>query len=305
MHEMKGESRVELRVLHYFLTVAKVGNITRAAEALHITQPTLSRQLMELEEELGIQLLDRGKRQVTLTDAGILLQQRAKQILALTEKTERDLENLTDMVGGGIAIGCVETNASWLLPKALKAFFERYPMVQYELYSADGDDIREKLDRSMLDIAILVEPVEVAKYDFFRLPYTDIWGVLMRLDDPLAERQTVQIQDLTDQPLILPRRLLVQSELESWLGMNQTDVRILGTNNLLNNAALLVKAGLARVITLDGAVRIQSNPETRFVPLMPQHVSGHVMAWRKNQILSSAASKFIEFVKMLYEHDTE
>ena len=153
---------MDLRLLEYFLAVAKVGNITKAAEQLHVTQPTISRQLAELEDMLGVSLLIRGKRQVTLTDAGVLFQQRASDILALMEKTQRDLADQNDLVGGTVALGCVESCASRMLPEVLSEFSQRHPGVHYELYSADGDDIREKLDRGDLDFGILLEPIEAA-----------------------------------------------------------------------------------------------------------------------------------------------
>lgn len=168
---------MDLRLLEYFLAVARIGNITRAAEQLHVTQPTISRQLTELEEMLGTTLLVRGKRQVTLTEAGVLFQQRAEEMLNLMEKTRRDLLDQKDLVGGVVALGCVESCVSRMLPEVLGAFSGLYPKVQYELYSADGDDIREKLDRGELDFGILLEPVEAAKYDFIRLPYWETWGL--------------------------------------------------------------------------------------------------------------------------------
>lgn len=157
---------MDIRLLEYFLAVAKYGNITRASEQLHVTQPTISRQLMELEETVGTTLLIRGKRQVTLTEAGVLFQQRAEEIVSLMEKTMRDITDQDDLLGGTVAIGCVESCVSRMLPKVLSGFSERFPKVKYELYSADGDDIREKLDRGDLDFGILLEPVEAAKYDF-------------------------------------------------------------------------------------------------------------------------------------------
>lgn len=204
---------MDVRVLRYFLTVAKVGNITNAAEILHITQPTLSRQLMDLEEELGTSLFTRGKRQITLTDSGLLFQQRAKEIVSLLEKTERDLAEQKDLVGGVVSIGCVESTVSRALPELLEEFSNRHPKVQYELYSADGDDIREKLDRGNIDIGILLEPIEAAKYDYIRLPYQEQWGILMRRDDPLAQKTSIGIQDILTLPLILPRRTIVQNEI--------------------------------------------------------------------------------------------
>ena len=161
---------MDLRLLEYFLAVAKTGNITKAAEQLHVTQPTISRQLMELEETMGAPLMIRGKRQITLTDAGVLFQQRAQEIMDLMDKTSRDIADQNDLVGGTVSIGCVESCVSRMLPEVLKDFSALHPKVSYELYSADGDDIREKLDRGELDFGILVEPVEAAKYDCLRLP---------------------------------------------------------------------------------------------------------------------------------------
>ncbi len=174
-------------------------------------------------------------------------------------------------------------------------------MVQYELYNADGDDIREKLDRGNIDLGILVEPVETAKYDFFRLPYEDLWGVLLRKDDPLADRQTVEVADLKDLPILLPRRSLVQDTLESWLGIDQQGLRVLGTQNLISNAYLLVKAGLGRAVTLQGACSIRNDDSTRFIPLSPVHTSGHVLAWRKNHVLPTAAAQFIAYLKDTFQ----
>ena len=186
---------MDIRLLEYYLAVAKQGNITRAAEQLHVTQPTISRQLMDLEENVGTPLMIRGKRQVTLTEAGVLFQQRAEEIVALMEKTLRDVSDLDDLLGGTVSIGCVETRASRMLAKALKGFSAQYPKVQYDLYSGIGDDIREKLDQGELDFGILVEPVEVAKYDFFRLPYQEVWGMLVSRDDPLAQKSSLDQED--------------------------------------------------------------------------------------------------------------
>lgn len=161
---------MDLRLLEYFLAVAKAGNITKAAEQLHVTQPTISRQLTDLEETLGTNLLIRGKRQVTLTDAGVLFQQRAEEIIALMDKTRRDLSDQNDLIGGTVALGCVESCASRMLPEALGGFSRLHPRVRYELYSADGDDIRERLDRGELDFGLLLEPIEAAKYDTSACP---------------------------------------------------------------------------------------------------------------------------------------
>jgi DNA-binding transcriptional LysR family regulator len=288
---------MDIRVLRYFLTVAREGNITKAAEALHVTQPTLSRQLIELEEEVGTVLFIRGKRQVTLTDSGILFSQRAKEIIALLDKTERDLSEQGDLVSGIVAIGCVETIASTILPDMIERFSVQYPLVQYEIYSADGDDIREKLDRGNIDIGILLEPVEAAKYDYIRLPFLEKWGLVMRSCDPLAQKDCICAADILDIPLILSRRAIVQNEIASWFKIDPDSLNILAFNNLLTNSALLIKRGLGYAATVSGAYSIRKSDALVFVPFAPERTTGHVLAWKKNQVFTTATSLFIQLVK--------
>ena len=288
---------MDIRLLEYFLAVAKYGNITRASEQLHVTQPTISRQLMELEEIVGSPLLIRGKRQVTLTEAGVLFQQRASEIVSLMDKTLRDITDQDDLLGGTVMVGCVESCVSRMLPKVLRGFSARYPKVKYELYSADGDDIREKLDRGDLDFGILVEPVEAAKYDFFRLPYWEKWGVVMRKDDPLAQKEQIQKEDLLSIPLILPRREIVQDHIAGWFGMDRSQLNIFAGHNLLNNAALLAEAGLGYVVCVGGSFEIRGGENLCFVPLAPERTTGHVLAWKKNRVFHSAANRFREYVR--------
>ena len=288
---------MDVRVLKYFLAVAREGNITKAAEAVNVTQPTLSRQLMDLESELGVELFVRGKRKVTLTSSGILFQQRAEEIVALLDKTEKDIAEHNDMVTGVVAIGCVETSASLLLPDALEAFSALHPMVKYEIYSGNGDGIRDRIDSGLLDIGILVEPVEIAKYEFIPLSFKDIWGVVMRKDDPLAKRESVRFHDIVGLPFFLPSRRIVTDEIESWFGKMAKKLNVLGYNNLLTNITLLIERGICYSIVPQGAYSIRPNENLRFVPLSPVRKAGHVMAWKKNRIFGQATSLFLEYVK--------
>jgi DNA-binding transcriptional LysR family regulator len=281
--------------------VAQEGNITKAADILHITQPTLSRQLMDLEEEVGAILFVRGKRQITLTDSGMLFQQRIKEIISLLDKTESDVAEQKDLVSGVITIGCVESQASRMLPDMMEKFSAQYPLVQYELYSADGDDIREKLDRGDIDIGVLLEPIETAKYDYIRLPFQEKWGILMRRDDLLAQRTSIGVQDILDLPLILPRRTIVQNEIASWLGVPHDSLQIFASHNLLTNASLLVERGLGYAICVSGAYSIRESAATRFVPFAPERITGHVLAWKKNRIFNSATSLFTQFIKNTFQ----
>ena len=197
---------MELRVLNYFLMVAREENITRAAQLLHVTQPTLSRQLMQLEEELGVQLFHRGKHSVRLTEEGMLLRRRAQELVSLSEKTKQELQCREEVPAGEIAIGCGETKSMSLLSSSMVSFRERYPLVQFSIYSAIADDIKERIEKGLLDMGLLVEPVDISKYEYIRLPVKERWGVLVREDSPLARKASVTPEDLLDIPLIMSRR---------------------------------------------------------------------------------------------------
>lgn len=291
---------MDIRILKYFLAVAKEGNITRAAESLHITQPTLSRQLMELEENMGTELFIRGKRQIMLTDSGILFQQRAKEIVQLYDKTRREMAEQNDLLGGTVSIACVESIVSNLLPEVLIEFSKQYPMVKYELYSADGNDIREKIDRGDIDIGILVEPVETAKYDYIRLPFYEQWGIVMRKDDPLAEKDKIITEDIQNKPLIVPRRTIVIEEIAKWLEMDSEKLNIVASHNLLTNSLLLVERGFGYTICVKGAFDIRKKDTICFAPLAPERITGHVLAWKKNKVFSNATTKFLQYIKEKY-----
>ena len=288
---------MDLRLLEYFLAVAKVGNITKAAEQLHVTQPTISRQLTDLEESLGTQLLIRGKRQVTLMDAGVLFQQRAEEILSLMDKTRRDLLDQNDLLGGTVALGCVESCASRMLPEVLGQFSKLHPKVRYELYSADGDDIREKLDRGELDFGVLLEPVEAAKYDSIRLPYWETWGVVLPKDDPLAQKKAIGKEDILSIPLILPRREIVQDNIAGWFGVERGQLNIFAGHNLVTNATLLAKAGLGYPVCVGGSFEIRGGENLCFRPFTPERTTGHVLAWKKNRVFHSAAACFRAYIQ--------
>lgn len=285
---------MEIRVLKYFLAVASVGSITKAAEVLHITQPTLSRQLMELEEELGTPLFVRGKRSIALTESGIMFQQRVREIISLIDKAEKEITDENQLVGGVISVGCVESMASLILPEAMAGFSRKYPMVRYEVYTADGDDIKSKLDSGALDIGILVEPVETSKYDFMRLKVTDSWGLVMRNDDKLADKESIDVSDLLDLPLIVPRRTIVKDEIADWLGTGSGQLNIVASVNLLTNALLLAEMKLGYIVTIEGAYLIRPKEGTRFVPFSPAKSSGHVVAWKKNRIFNKATRLFVD-----------
>ena len=226
---------MELRVLKYFLMVAREENITKAAQLLHVTQPTLSRQLMQLEEELGVQLFHRGKHNVTLTEDGMLLRRRAQELVSLSEKTKMELQHKEEMPTGEIAIGCGETKSMAALSEKMVSFRQKYPLVQFSIYSAIADDIKERLEKGLLDMGLLVEPVDISKYEFIRLPLKEQWGVLVRADSQLAEKEFVTPEDLRGVPLLMVRRELVKNELANWFGDSFDQLEIAATYNLIVN----------------------------------------------------------------------
>lgn len=204
---------MEIRVLRYFLTVIREESITKASDVLHITQPTLSRQLSQMEEELGVTLFHRGTRKISLTNEGILLRRRAEEILQLVDKTEKELVELEEQVEGKISIGCGEIASVQLLPELFRSFREKYPRVTFDIFTAAADLVKEQMDRGLLDLGLLLEPVDVEKYDFICFDMKENWIVLMKPDDPLAKKDSITAKDLAKLPLILPRRMRVQSEL--------------------------------------------------------------------------------------------
>lgn len=292
---------LDIRVLKYFLAVAKAGNMTQAAKDLHITQPTLSRQLMDLEKNLGTELFVRKHKQLTLSDSGFLFQQRAKEIAQLADKACRELAEQKSHIGGIVTIACVESVASLLLPEIISEFSQKYPSVKYELYSADGNDIREKIDRGNIDLGILLEPVEVAKYNFLRLPCYEKWGVVMREESHLARKDAIATEDIQGLPIIIPRRTIVIEEIAKWLGAEEDSLNIVASHNLPTNGLLLARQGIGCLICVEGAFAVRPMAGLCFRPFLPERITGHVLAWKKNHALSKATTHFLEFVRGKYE----
>ena len=285
---------MELRVLNYFLIVAREENITKAAQLLHVTQPTLSRQLMQLEEELGVKLFHRGKHSISLTEDGMLLRRRAQELVSLSEKTKLELRHKAEMPGGEIAIGCGETKSMSLLSQRMVSFREMYPQVQFRIYSAIADDIKDRIEKGLLDMGLLVEPVDISKYEFIRLPLKERWGVLVREESPLAGKEFVTPEDLLGVPLLMVRREQVKNELANWFGETFDRLEIAATYNLIVNAAFMVEQGLGAALCFDlGAVF----ENLRFVPLASRMETGSVLVWKKNQALSMANTLFIQHIR--------
>lgn len=285
---------MELRVLKYFLAVAREENITKAAALLHLTQPTLSRQLMQLEEELGVQLFRRSRYHIELTEDGMLLRRRAQELVDLAEKTTREFTMRETELMGEIAIGAGETRSMSFLSRAIVSFRERYPKVTFRIFSANADDVKERLDTGLLDMGLLTEPVDVGRYAFCRMKERDYWGVLVRLDSPLAGLDSVTPADLEQVPLIISGRERVQQELASWFGDRWERLQIAANFNLILNAANMVRYGVGTALSFDLNFSID---DLRFIPLSPTMDTGTVLVWKKDQVLTPAVEAFHQHIK--------
>ena len=261
---------VEIRLLRYFIAVANHQSISAAAKYLHISQPTLSRQLSDFEQELGTPLFIRGNRKITLTSEGLFLLTKAKEIVELVDKTKANFNQTTDIISGEIYIGGGETDAMRFIAQTLKDIRQDHPAVQFHLYSGNADDITEKLDNGLLDFGIVIEPTDKQKYDFLQLPATDTWGVLMRKDSTLANQDFIQPVDLIDKPLLISRQTTVDNELTGWLGQDIKNLHITGTYNLLFNAALMVEENIGYAICLDKLINTSGNSVLCFKPFKPR-----------------------------------
>lgn len=284
---------MELRVLQYFLAVAREQNISAAAQSLHLTQPTLSRQLKELEDELGKQLMIRGNRKITLTEDGILLRKRAEEILELVSRTEKEVMQSDDTVSGDIYIGTGETDGVRQIARSANHLRQRYSSIRFHIVSGDAVDVCERLDKGLLDFGVLLGDIDKIKYHYMELPMKDVWGVLMRRDSPLSEQETVSPRDLWDKPLILSRQVDNKSGLYRWLRKEPSELYTVATYNLIYNASLMVEEGMGYAFTLDKLVNTRGS-QLCFRPLEPRLELGMYLVWKKSRSFSRADELFLE-----------
>lgn len=288
---------MELRVLRYFLAVAREESICGAAEVLHLSQPTLSRQLMDLEAELGKPLFLRGNRRITLTEDGVLLRKRAGEILDLVEKTAAEVSSGDSTLAGDLYIGAGETRGVRFLTQKARQLQARYPRVHFHISSGDTADVTEKLDHGLIDFGLLFDPVNTGKYCAIPLPTADTWGLLLRRDHPLAERSAITPADLADLPLIISRRVREGSQLESWLGRDFGALNVVATYSLVYNASLMVEDGLGAALCLDGIINTSGDSVLCFRPLTPAVRAGMSVVWKKYQVFSGVSQKFLELLR--------
>lgn len=295
---------MEFRVLQYFLAIAREETISGAAEHLHITQPTLSRQMKELEEELGKQLFLRGNRKITLTEDGMFLRNRAEEIVNLVEKTESDLMLADTSISGDIYIGSGETEGMRLIAKIIQKCQKEYPDIRFHLYSGNAQDVADRIEKGLLDFGIFIEPADVSKYDFFKLPFKDVWGLLMRKDSSLAKQDTITINDLKDIPLICSHQDMVKNQISGWMNSDFDQLNVVATYNLIYNASLVVEEGNIYALTLDRLINTTGDSQLCFRPLEPKLEVGLTLAWKKYQIFSRAADYFLKTLREELEKDS-
>lgn len=290
---------MELRVLHYFLAVAREQSIVHAAESLHLSQPTLSTQIKNMEKELGKQLLIRGtkgSRKVTLTEEGMILRKRAEEILDLVKKTECEITSADDIIMGDIYIGTGETDAVRLIAKTAGKLQKICPGIHFHLSSGNAAFVMEQLDKGLLDFGVVFGTVDLTKYNALKLPDKDVWGVLMRRDSPLASKTTITPENLRDEPLILSQQEHRDGSLTQWFQCQVTDLNIAATYNLIYNASLLVDEGLGYAVGLDKIINT-SHSSLCFRPLAPKLEEEMSIIWKKHQIFSRPAEKFLNLLK--------
>lgn len=288
---------MELRVLNYFLTIAREQSIIRAAESLHLSQPTLSTQIRNMEKELGKQLLIRGtkgSRKITLTEEGMILKKRAEEILSLVEKTEKEITVSDDIIMGDVYIGTGETDAFRLLAKTAKSLQNAYPGIHYHISSGNAEFVMEQLDKGLIDFGIIFGDTDSSKYSSLKIPVKDSWGVLMPRDSELARREAVCPEDLWDKPLIISHQKNQDAALSAWLKQDLSKLNIIATYNLLFNASLLVEEGIGYAVGLDKIINLSENSLLCFRPLTPKVEAELHIIWKKYQIFSKAAEKFME-----------
>ena len=299
---------MELRVLQYFLAIAREQSIVRAAESLHLSQPTLSIQIKAMEEELGKQLLIRGtkgSRKVTLTEEGMLLRKRAEEILNLVHKTEREISLSDEVVMGDVYIGAGETDAVRLIAKTARKLYRTYPGIHYHIASGNAAFVMEQLEKGLIDFGLVFGDVDQAKYNSMKLPLTEVWGVLMRKDSPLAGKAAISPEDLRDKPLILSRQENSSDGLASWIGRETSELEIVATYNLLFNASLMVEEGLGYAIGFDKIIHTSGSSKLSFRPLSPRREAGMSIIWKKYQVFSKASDKFMKQLKEIQTQDME
>lgn len=297
MNNLEGRF-MEIKTLQYFVRIAKEESITRAANALHITQPTLSRQIKDLETELDVKLFKRSNHNIHLTDEGLLLKNRAEELIEMSQKIQEEFKVIDKNIEGNVYIGCGETKGMEVIANIFKEIQIHHPKVHFHIYSGNAEDIASRLDKGLLDFGLLIQPVSLNKYKALDLPTFDHWGVIAKKGDPLSEKNYVTKTDLSKEALICSRQVLEtdieENEFAEWFGHLYKDLNIVSTFNLAYNAGWMVKADMGYVVTLDSIVNTSVESNLKFIPLEPKLIAKHNLVWRKDHTFSKTAQTFLE-----------
>ncbi|CUO59062.1 Hca operon transcriptional activator [[Eubacterium] contortum] len=291
---------MEIRVLRYFLEIAREENMTRAAERLHISQPSLSRQMKELETELGKKLFVRSSYSIHLTNEGMLLRKRAEDLLEMADKITNEFKSMDDIAGGDVYIGCAESYLIKYLAFAVKRLNQRYPGIHYHTVSGDTEIVAERLDRGLSDMAFIVEPPDLSKYNYLEVPENDTWGAIMRKDCPLAEKKAIQLEDLLPYPVFCSEQS-AKVDLPRWCGEKIDQLNIMATFNLTNNGAVFVREGLGIALTFDRIIELTPDSELCFRPISPALHTKMYVIWKKYQVFTPAAQLLLDELKQVLQ----
>ncbi len=288
---------MEIRVLRYFLEIARTGNMSRAAEALHVSQPTLSKQIKELELELGRKLFRRGSAGLSLTDEGMLLRKRAEDILDMVDKTADEFQALDDITGGEVHIGCAESYQIKYLAQTIQEFKKKYPLFRYHLTSGNTEQVAERLDRGLIDFAVIAEPPNLSKYNYLEIPGVDCWGLVMKENDPLSKKECIRVDDLIGLPLICSAQGM-KFDISRWCGEKADMLNLSGTVNLAYNGSVFVKEGLGYLLMFDRLVDTSPGSGLCFRPLEPPLETKMYVIWKKYQVFSPIAELLLDELKI-------
>lgn len=291
---------MEIRVLRYFLEIARAGNMTRAAETLHVSQSALSKQIKELEQELGKKLFHRGSTTLTLTEEGMLLRKRAEDILDMVDKTTDEFKALDEITGGEVRIGCAESYQIKYLARAIRSFRENYPLFRYHLTSGNTEQVIERLDKGLIDFAAIVEPPNLERYNYLEMPGTNMWGLVMLKSDPLVQKEQIRFEDLTSLPLICSEQGL-KHDIARWCGEKVDMLNISGTVNLPYNGSVFVKEGLGYLLAFEQLIDTGADSELCFRPLVPRLETKMFIIWKKYQVFSPIAGLLLDKLKSSFQ----
>ena len=287
---------MEIRTLRYFLAVAREENMTRAAEILHVTQPTLSKQLKALELELGKKLFTRHSFRISLTDEGVLLRKRAEDLVSMADKIEKEFISLDDITGGELYLGMAESHQIKYLTRVIRDFKKQYPNLHYHITSGDTEQIADKLDKGLLDFLVLAELPDSRKYEYISFPEKDVWGVVMRTDDPLAERDSISVEDLLGLPLFCSDQAW-EADIKTWAKSHFSQLNLEGSFRLSYNGSVFAREGLGYLLTFDHLIDVSIDSGLVFVPLSPALKSSLYLAWNRYQAFTPIAERFLQKLK--------